>query len=109
MEIIAEKNIGFKKHYLKTRPVCKVTFRLPMEAAPGAKKVTVVGDFNDWDRESNPMRKLKDGSFTLTIEFEKGRDYRFRYLVDGTRWANDWRADRYVKNPYGGDDSVVDV
>jgi 1,4-alpha-glucan branching enzyme len=80
-----------------------------MEAAPGAKKVTVVGDFNDWDRESNPMRKLKDGSFTLTIEFEKGRDYRFRYLVDGTRWANDWRADRYVKNPYGGDDSVVDV
>jgi hypothetical protein len=35
--------------------------------------------------------------------------YRFRYLVDGRSWENDWAADLYVPNGYGGDDSVVDV
>jgi 1,4-alpha-glucan branching enzyme len=103
------ENKGFRKRYLKTRPVCKVTFRLPREAAPGARKVTIVGDFSDWDKESNPMKRLKNGSFTVTIELKKGSDYRFRYLVDDDQWVNDWCADRYVQNPYGGDDSVVTV
>jgi len=33
----------------------------------------------------------------------------FRYLVDGERWENDWAADAYVPNPFGGEDSVVEV
>ena len=38
-----------------------------------------------------------------------GRRYRFRYLVDGERWQNDWQAHDYEPNEFGGDDSVVDV
>ena len=33
----------------------------------------------------------------------------YRYLVDGERWENDWAADTYAPNDYGGDDSVVDL
>jgi hypothetical protein len=55
------------------------------------------------------MRKLKDGTFSVTVKLEPGRAYRFRYLIDGTRWENDWRADRYEPNSFGGDDSVVVV
>ena len=51
----------------------------------------------------------KNGKFTTTLELENGRDYRFRYLVDENHWMNDWNADKYVQNPYGGDDSVVSV
>ena len=43
-----------------------------------------------------------------TISFRPGV-YRYRYLLDGTRWENAWDADDYVPNPYGGDDSVVVV
>jgi hypothetical protein len=100
---------GFKKLYLKSRPVCKVTFRLPGEAAPEARAVTLVGDFNNWDAGASPMRRLKNGSFTATLSLETGHNYRFRYLIDGQRWENDWRADRYVKNSFGTDDSVVAV
>ena len=32
-----------------------------------------------------------------------------RYLLDGQRWDNDWAADAYVRNDFGGDDSVVDL
>jgi hypothetical protein len=38
-----------------------------------------------------------------------GRAYRFRYLLDGVRWENDWHADDYVLNVHGSHDSVVIV
>jgi 1,4-alpha-glucan branching enzyme len=100
---------GTKKQYLKCRPACKVTFKLPKEAATGAKKVTVVGDFNDWNPDAMPLKKARDGSFSITLEMECGRQYRFRYLIDATRWENDWSADRYEPNPFGGEDSVLEL
>lgn len=108
-EVKAEKATGLKKQYLKTRPTCKVTFRLPGEAFPEAGSVTVVGDFNNWNRESTPMKRLKNGDFTVTIELKTGHDYCFRYLIDNERWENDWYADRYEPGPYGCDNSVVAV
>ncbi len=107
--IKVKENGGFKKEYLKSRITCKVTFRLPKEVIPRVKKVTIVGEFNNWNEESNQMKRLKDGNFVLTLELAKGKEYRFRYLIDGNRWINDWYADKYLKNPYGGEDSVVIV
>jgi 1,4-alpha-glucan branching enzyme len=100
---------GMKKEYLKSRKVCKVTFRFPRIAAPGAKSVCIVGDFNDWNIYANPMKRLKQGDFTITLELEPGREYQFRYLVDGSRWENDWNADKYVKSPFGDSDNSVIV
>lgn len=94
-----------KKQYLKSRPVCKVTFYL--SAAVKAETVHLVGDFNDWDEEVTPMSQLKDGRFSVTLELETGREYQFRYLIDQTEWHNDWEADKYVPNPFSGDNSVV--
>ena len=100
---------GIEKKILKTRPVCKVTFTLPREAAPEAQTVCVMGEFNDWSRDANPMKRRKNGDFFVSLDLEKGRSYRFRYLIDGWKFENDWQADRYEPNPYGGDDSVVEV
>ncbi len=100
---------GIKKQYLKNRPNCKVTFRLPKEAAHDANEVTIVGDFNNWDKGATPLKRQKDGEFSATLELECGREYRFRYLVDGQRWENDWNADRYEPNPFGEEDSIIVV
>jgi 1,4-alpha-glucan branching enzyme len=100
---------GIKKQYFKSSPTCRVTFTLPKEAAAEAQSVALVGDFNNWDREAAPMKRLKDGSFSITLELQRDREYRFRYLIDDSRWENDWHADRYEKNRYGDDDSVVVV
>lgn len=97
------------KQYLKSRQVCKVTFRLPREAAPLAKSVAIVGDFNGWDANATPMKMLKDGSCTVCLELETNRQYRYKYLIDGAYWENDWSADKYEPNSFGGDDSVVIV
>lgn len=104
------KEVGrIKKQCLKSRPVCKVTFKLPKAASLGAQQVCVVGDFNGWNKETHAMNRLKNGTFTLTLELQKGKDYRFRYLIDRHIWENDWCADKYVPNRYGCDDSVVMV
>jgi methyl coenzyme M reductase subunit C len=41
--------MSIKKQYLKTKPVCKVTFRLKKAQACGARKVSIAGDFNQWE------------------------------------------------------------
>lgn len=94
-----------KKQYLKSKPICKVTFYLP--AAVKAETVHLVGDFNNWDEHSTPMKKLKDDRFTVMLELEAGKEFQFRYLVDQSEWHNDWEADKYVPNPFSGDNSVV--
>ena len=93
------------KNYTKTRKFCRVTFKLPAEVA--AETAHLVGDFNDWDTTSHPMGKLKDGGFSLTISLPTDKSYRFRYLLDGSRWENAWAADAYVPNQYGSDDSLI--
>ena len=39
--------MSIKKQFLKSKPVCKVVFRLDATEANGAKKVQVLGDFNN--------------------------------------------------------------
>jgi CheY-like chemotaxis protein len=101
---------GIKKRYLSGKDVCEVTFRLPKIAAPDAEMVCIVGDFNDWDIQSNRMKRLKNGDYTIKLNLEPGKDYEFRYLINESQWENDWNADSYVKSPFGGtDNSVVKV
>ncbi len=97
------------KRYLKSRPSCKVTFRFPKDAAENAHRVMIVGDFNKWDTEATQLKRTQNGDFSVTLELEKGREYRFRYFIDKVKWENDWHADKYVPNSFGSDDSVVIV
>ncbi len=102
--------MSLKKRFLKDRAICKVTFNLPKEAAGEAGTAHVVGEFNNWDVYATPMKRLKNGSFTVTIDLEKGAEYQFRYLIDETIWENDWSADKYVPSHYGNcENSVVVV
>ena len=98
---------GIQKKYIESRNMCEVTFRLPGEASLKANKVTVVGDFNNWEKDATHLEKQKNGDFTTILELDAGKEYRFRYLIDGQRWENDWHADKYVKSPYDVEDSVV--
>ncbi len=101
------RSIGIKKEFLKTKNVCRVTFRLPKAAAADAKRVCIAGDFNNWDIHVNPMKILKNGDYAILLDLEAGREYQFRYLIDESKWENDWKADKYVKSHYGDSDNSV--
>ena len=91
-----------KKSYSKTKPVCKVTFTLPVEATKGAKDVRLLGDFNNWSWENGAKMKANKTAFTTAVELEAGKTYEFRYLIDNHVWENDWAADNYVSSPFSG-------
>ena len=84
-----------------------VTFTV--EPAVGGTGAAVCGDWNDWDAGRDQMEPAAGGGFTLTLAIPRGRIYRFRYLVDGERWENDWAPDGYAPNTYGGDDCLLDL
>lgn len=99
--------MALTKKFLKSKPICKVTFRIPKKANNGAKKACICGDFNDWKKNSDKMKQLKDGSFTTTLDLETGKEYSFRYLLDGKIWVNDWAADKYVPSGMGAEENSV--
>jgi len=88
--------MSIKKQFLKSKPVCKVTFELDATSIDGAETVAVLGDFNNWNPTVNEMTKLKNGTFKTTIDLASENQYEFRYLVDGTKWINDETADKFV-------------
>jgi 1,4-alpha-glucan branching enzyme len=101
--------MSLKKQYLKSGSLCKVTFSLPSQIAKLVTTAHLVGDFNDWSVSATPMKRLKNGTFTATVTLRQNEEYQFRYLLDGLRWENDWKADKYVPNRYGSENSVVVV
>ena len=84
-----------------------VTFTL--DPGVGAQTAAVCGEWNDWSAGADVMCRDAEGGFSVTVDLDAGRVYRFRYLLDGQRWDNDWAADAYLPNGFGGDDSAVDL
>lgn len=99
--------MSIKKQFLKSKPLCKVAFRLDAAEVNGAKKVQILGDFNNWDQTSEPMTMLKSNDFTAALELESGKEYQFRYLIDGIDWKNDSEADGFVVNEFGSENGVI--
>jgi 1,4-alpha-glucan branching enzyme len=80
------------KRYSANKQFCKVTFVLPEYYAEGAKKVYLVGEFNEWKTSDLRMKKVR-GKFVRSIRLEANHKYQFRYLIDGEKWKNEWEAD----------------
>jgi 1,4-alpha-glucan branching enzyme len=99
--------MSLKKQFLKSKPVCKVSFRLDAADAPEANSVQLLGDFNNWDKNAEPMAKLKSNDFTAVLELESGKEYQFRYYINGSIWKNDPQADFFVANSFGEENGVV--
>jgi len=90
-----------------TKGKARVTFTIDPHV--GAQAAAVCGEWNGWSADASVMQRDAEGGFSVTVDLDAGRAYRFRYLLDGQRWENDWAADAYVRNDFGGDDSVVDL
>ena len=88
--------MAVKKQYYKTKPYCKVTFRLSKKMAGNAQKVSIAGDFNGWKSDQTPMKALKNGDFTVTLQLDKGREYQYRFVLDDHQWLTDESADKQV-------------
>lgn len=82
----------------------RVTFELP--SCLWADRIYLIGDFNQWDERSTPMRQERDGVWRARVDLPAGNRYQFRYMIDG-QWKTDYHADGFAQGHYGADNSVV--
>ena len=73
-------------------------------AAPKARRVSLAGDFNDWNPEDMPMYKSSNGVWYLSVSLTPGR-YEYRFIADGM-WLDDPTAQQKVANAMGGENCV---
>lgn len=93
------------KKYSQDRKKCRVTFKLPPDI--DSETVQLYGEFTSWVGQN--MTRQKKGGFSLGITLPSGRKYQFRYLLDGSRWINDPEADGSIPNPFGSEDSILEI
>lgn len=102
--------MSIKKQYLKDKKVCKVTFSLKNDVE-NAEIIRIPGDFNNWDTNCEPMKKLKSGGFTQTLSFHAGNEYQFKYFINDSEWRNESDADKFEPNNTGPGEvnSVIEI
>ncbi len=78
--------------------------------APEARSVSLVGDFNDWDPERNPlMDPNKDGVWEVKIRVQQDEVYTYNFLVNGEEWIPDPNAVKHIRDSFGGRKSVLSL
>lgn len=75
-------------------------------AAPSASSVRLWGDWQSGE-EGEPMRRLNDGTWTLTERGLAPGAHLYAFIVDGLRVADP--ANRRIKNGFPGISSIVDI
>jgi hypothetical protein len=78
---------------------------------PGARSVTLVGDFNAWTRGATRLvRTRDDGTWTVSVPLERGR-HEYAFIVqqrDGEQWIADPFGSSHM-DEFGTESSVVEV
>jgi len=82
----------------------KIQFSLK---ADEAKNVSLVGEFNNWNPDADPMQRDKNGTWKKTKMLSPG-NIEYKFYVDG-EWTQDPENLRKCPNCFGTQNSVVKV
>jgi len=75
--------------------------------APGARAVSLVSDFNDWDPQANPLRPAGDGWWQGQIALPAG-SFQYAYWIDG-RLVTPPEAEIKVEDGFGGTNGLLQI
>jgi 1,4-alpha-glucan branching enzyme len=71
----------------------------------GARNVSVVGTFNQWNPGATPLRCTGGVKWFTYVRLALGR-HEYRFVVDG-KGVDEPTARKYVPNPSGGKNAVI--
>ena len=74
--------------------------------APAARRVAIAGTFNKWAVDADKLTRRDDGIWTIDVSLKPGV-YTYMFVVDGTSWVTDPKADSYRDDGFGYKDSVL--
>jgi len=74
-----------------------------------AKRVYLVGDFNDWSPTTDPMTDdNSDGEWTLFYPLAPG-SYAYKFVVDGKNWVPDPSNPLSEPDGFNGRNSILKI
>ena len=76
--------------------------------ASDARSVSLVGDFNGWDRSAARLTRVGDSVWTATVQLPAGR-HEYAFLLDGRRWVVDPNAPSTSVDEFGVASSILTV
>jgi len=76
--------------------------------APQARSVAIAGDFNEWQPEIYLEDPDGDGVWTGRIPMRPGVHH-YMFVIDGSEWKTDPRAERYLDDGFGNRNAVLVV
>ena len=91
------------KKFFKTKEEAEITFEFDRN---DVTSVSLCADFNNWQAIEMKFNK-KTKSFKTKVKLPKDKVFHFKYLLNNTEWENDDKADQYLPNEFGSDNSVV--
>jgi hypothetical protein len=77
-----------------------------MLVAPSATRVSLVGEFNDWDPAATPMARAPGGAWHVALPLPRGRHV-YSFVVDGSAWVADPQAPLAPEQWFGTRNSVM--
>ena len=72
------------------------------------KGVALVGDFNNWDKDEDPMEIQPDSSYRFIMALNPGV-YHYKFVLDDVEWISDPNNHERVHDGQGGDNSILRV
>ena len=75
--------------------------------APQAKRVSVAGNFNNWDAKKFSAKKDSKGNWIVKLNLKPGR-YEYKFVVDGS-WLNDPHCTSCVSNSFGTQNCTLEI
>jgi diguanylate cyclase (GGDEF)-like protein len=90
------------------RPSTSARFTFTPHSDDEPYSVTVIGDFNDWKADADPMGQSAHGDFALEIPLAPGR-YHYKFVLDGKEYIADPACSQREADGFGSLNSVVVV
>jgi diguanylate cyclase (GGDEF)-like protein len=85
-----------------------ITVTLTYQPSRELAKVALVGNFNNWDKDTDPMTRHADGSFQFVISLNPGI-YHYKFVLNEVEWIPDPANPEHVHDTMGGENSILRV
>jgi diguanylate cyclase (GGDEF)-like protein len=102
--LYASKQAGRNRVSLYSPPTA-ATFRFAPPAGQVVERVDIVGSFNGWDPQADPMAPQADGSFTGKVHLIPGT-YEYKFVIND-QWVPDPSNSEQISDGYWGHNSVM--
>jgi diguanylate cyclase (GGDEF)-like protein len=89
-------------------PPAVARFSYAPNRAEAAETISVVADFNGWQKDVDQMLRVPSGGFILDVNLIPGR-YAYKFVINGEFYVTDPLCRSFAHDGYGGRNSILVV